>query len=102
MIRVIYEFEVVPGKEDQLEQAWREIVEAHAGEGALESILAFDPEAENGQNRFVAISRWRSRQHWEEGRRDDAAPDAYERFHDAVEVLSRRVLQERATLRADE
>ena len=103
MIRVIYEFEVVPGKEAQLEQAWREIVEAHAGEGALESILARDPEpAEEGANRFVAISRWRSRQHWEEGRRDDAAPDAYERFHDAVEVLSPRVLQERATLRAKE
>lgn len=98
MIRVIYEFDVEPGKEAQLEQAWREIVEAHAGEGALESTLTYDPEADGV--RYVAISRWESHQHWVDGRRDDAAPDAYERFYDAVEVLDRRVLVEKETLRA--
>ena len=98
MIRVVYEFEVVQGKEEQLHEAWRAIVLAHSKEGALESTLAHDPEASG--NRFVAISRWRSRAHWEEGRRDDAAPEAYASFRDAVEVLSRRVLIENETLRA--
>ncbi len=92
VIRVIYELDVIPGKESQCREAWAEIVAAHAGEGALGSVLCEDPEI---KGRYVAISRWQSMEAWEEGRRDDAAPEAYERFRDAlVEVISKRVLTE--------
>lgn len=90
MIRVIYELDVVEGKEEQLAEAWREIVGAHGEHGALESALLRDEEA----GLFVAISRWRSRAIWQTNRRDDAHPEAYARFRDACEVLSRRVLDE--------
>lgn len=96
VIRVIYELDVIPGKEAQCRQAWRDIVEAHAGDGALGSMLLRDEEI---AGRFVAISRWASLEAWEQGRRDDVHPEAYERFRDAlVEVVSKRVLTEVARM----
>jgi heme-degrading monooxygenase HmoA len=94
--RVVYELDVMPGKEAQCREAWADIVMAHSGEGALGSVLLDDPEE---PGRYVAISRWESMQAWETGRRDDAAPEAYARFRDAlVEVISKRVLHEIARI----
>ena len=92
VIRVIYELDVVPGKQAQCRAAWADIVKAHAHDGALGSVLLEDPEIDG---RYVAISRWESMQAWETGRRDESAPEAYARFRDAlVEVISKRVLRE--------
>ena len=92
IIRVIYELDVRPGMQQQCHEAWRAIVAAHAQDGALGSILLQDPEQ---PGRLVAISRWASLTSWEQGRRDERAPEAYARFREAlVEVISRRVLHE--------
>ena len=92
VIRVIYELDVIPGKEQQCQYAWRAIVHAHVKDGALGSVLYRDPEI---PNRMVAISRWKSLQHWEGGRDDSSDPEAYALFRGAlVEVISRRVLVE--------
>ena len=92
IIRIIYELDVKPGMASQCHEAWRDIVAAHANDGALGSALFEDPEV---ANRLVAITRWKSLAHWEQGRKDDHAPEAYARFRDAlVEVISRRVLRE--------
>ena len=90
-IRVVYEFDVVEGAEDEFVASWRAIVDAHATEGALGSVLHRDPECEG---RWVAMSRWVDRQTWELNRRDDAAPEAYAVFRRVVEVVSKRVLEE--------
>ena len=91
-IRVVYELDVKPGRAQACHDAWRQIVEAHRHDGALGSALCRDPEV---PNRLVAISRWESLEAWEQGRRDEAAPEAYARFRDAlVEVISKRVLEE--------
>ena len=92
IIRIIYELDVKPGKTQQCHEAWRAIVAAHANDGALGSALFEDPEI---ANRLVAISRWKSLEHWERGRKDEHAPEAYARFRDAlVEVVSKRILRE--------
>ncbi len=97
MIRVMYTFEVDLEGLEAFESAWRQIVEAHrsAGHGAIESVLLRDPER---PSRFFAISRWGSRELWEKNRTDDAHPEAYAVFRQHVEVLERRVLDERIAL----
>lgn len=92
MIRVIYELDVVPRKEETLHRAWAAVAAAHGdGDGALGSVLCRDHAIEG---RWVAISRWASRAAWESGRTDDAAPEAYADFRASCEVVSRRVLNE--------
>ena len=93
IIRVIYTLEVVEGREGQLHEAWRAIVDAHAarGHGALGSMLLEDPEA---PRRWIAISRWASRARWEAFQTEEAAPDAYAAFDEACEVIDRLVLRE--------
>ncbi len=91
MIRVVYEFDVAPGRAEDLRTSWRAIVDAHAGDGALGSALFRDPEDES---RWVAMSTWTSREVWEANRRDDIAPEAYALFREVVEVVSKRVLEE--------
>lgn len=95
MIRVIYHFDVLPEEDAAFEAAWRAIVAAHAGDGALGSMLL-----RREEGGYVAISRWESREVWEANRRDDAAPEAYAVFRRVCEVTSRQVLEEIAVLGA--
>ena len=96
MIRVIYHFDVLPGEGAAFEDAWHAIVAAHAGDGALGSMLLRG----EGAGEYVAISRWVSREVWELNRRDDVAPEAYAVFRRVCEVTSKHVLEEIAVVGA--
>ena len=90
MIRVIYTIRLDPHDLDAFLPAWRQIVRAHADHGALGSVLLRGDQPD----RLLAISRWRSRDHWQPHRTDDAHPEAYATFRRVAEVLDRQVFDE--------
>lgn len=58
---VIYEWSVLPGKEDQFRETWRNITEAiFRQHGSLGSRLHH---ADDG--RWIAYAQWPDREHWE-------------------------------------
>ena len=108
MIRVLYRLRLRAPDLEALQQAWADVVRAHAdaGHGALESIFLVESERlqdpEPSDLEFIevlAISRWRSVEDWQEQRRDDVDPNAYRRFRALCEVVDKTVMDERALLK---
>ncbi|WP_306643877.1 antibiotic biosynthesis monooxygenase family protein [Sanyastnella coralliicola] len=61
MFCVVYEFHVIPGKEDLFCQAWREMTELiYEFEGSLGSRLH-----QQSDTHFVAYAQWPSKERWE-------------------------------------
>lgn len=91
-IQVIYTFEVNPNDAQRFEQAWTQIVHAHAGHGALGSSLL---RSEEEPNLWCAVSRWVDRDTWERNRTDAAHPEAYAVFRECADVLTKHVFEQR-------
>ncbi|MCH2197959.1 MAG: antibiotic biosynthesis monooxygenase [Flavobacteriales bacterium] len=61
MFCVVYEFQVIPGKEDLFCQAWREMTELiYEFEGSLGSRLH-----QQSDTHYVAYAQWPSKERWE-------------------------------------
>src|SRR5690554_4155808 len=105
IVRVLYKLRCRPDDLLALQQAWRDVVQAHAraGHQTLESVLLIDaPEPDDAATDqaklnapmyedppwivATAISRWQSREAWESQRTDEVDETAYARFRELCTV----------------
>jgi len=113
IVRVLYKLRCRPDDLLALQQAWRDVVQAHAraGHQTLESVLLIDaPEPDDAATDqaklnapmyedppwivATAISRWQSREAWESQRTDEVDETAYARFRELCTVDEKIVFEE--------